>query len=51
MTLLYKSIHIVFMDVFAGTVGAKCVTQFMDYSLRFGKRRRFGQDLSQTLGI
>jgi hypothetical protein len=21
------------------------------YSLRFGKRRRFGQDLSQTLGI
>jgi hypothetical protein len=24
---------------------------FSLYSLRFGKRRHFGQDLSQTLGI
>jgi hypothetical protein len=28
-----------------------CIIGFAPYSLRFGKRRCFGQDLSQTLGI
>jgi hypothetical protein len=49
--LQVQGLHMHFAFIVANCKFGQCIFVVGSYSLWFGKRRRFGQDLSQTLGI